>query len=68
MAKRKTTAQEQEVLQHLNEVRESGMIDIFVAPKYLQDEFDYATKDARRLVKLWMANFDPEGFGEEVSD
>ena len=68
MQLRKTTNQEQEVLTYLNMLRDSGATNIFGATPYIEEEFDLNSKEAKRLLMLWMANFNDEGEYNEVKE
>ena len=65
---RKTTNQEQEVLEFLNILRDSGATNMFGATPYIKDEFDLDSKESKRLLMLWMANFNDEGKYDEVKE
>ena len=65
---RKTTEQEQEVLEYFNMLRDSGVTNMFGATPYIEDEFGLDKKDSRRLLSLWMNNFNYEGKYDEVND
>lgn len=65
---RKTTDQEQEVLEFLNILRDSGATNMFGAVPYIKDEFELDSKEAKRLLMLWMANFNDEGKYNEVKE
>ena len=65
---RKTTDQEQEVLEFLNILRDSGATNMFGAVPYIKDEFELDSKEAKRLLMLWMANFNVEGEYNEVKE
>ena len=65
---RKTTNQEQEVLEFLNILRDSGATNMFGAVPYIKDEFELDSKEAKRLLMLWMANFNVEGEYNEVKE
>lgn len=41
----------------LNDLRESGEINMFGAPRVLQDVFDLNKHDARDIVSAWMKTF-----------
>ena len=41
----------------LNELRESGQINMFGAPRVLQDEFGLNKHEARDIVTAWMETF-----------
>ena len=65
---RKTTDQEQEVLEFLNMLRDSGATNMFGAVPYIKDEFKLDSKENKRLLMLWMANFNDEGKYNEVKE
>jgi hypothetical protein len=65
---RKTTDQEQEVLEFLNILRDSGATNMFGATPYIKDEFDLDSKESKRLLMLWMDNFNDEGKYDEVKE
>lgn len=65
---RKTTDKEQEVLEFLNMLRDSGATNMFGAVPYIKDEFELDSKEAKRLLMLWMANFNDEGEYNEVKE
>ena len=65
---RKTTDQEQEVLEFLNILRDSGDTNMFGATPYIKDEFDLDSKESKRLLMLWMANFNDKGKYDEVKE
>jgi len=65
---RKTTEQEQEVLEYLNILRDSGATNMFGATPYIEDEFKLNKKESKRLLSLWMKNFNNEGKYDEVID
>jgi hypothetical protein len=57
---RLATEQEVEVLTFLNELRESGEINMFGASPYIQDLYEVDSREAKRLLVLWMNNFNEE--------
>jgi hypothetical protein len=65
---RKTTEQEQEVLEYLNILRDSGVTNMFGATPYIEAEFGLDKKKSRHLLSLWMYNFNDEGKYDEVND
>jgi hypothetical protein len=65
---RKATGQEKEVLEFLNILRDSGATNMFGATPYIEDEFGLDKKECRRLLSLWMKNFNDEGKYDEVND
>jgi hypothetical protein len=58
---RPTTELEKNVCEYLNDLRESGVTNMFGAAPYVEDEFGLNKGEARRILSLWMANFNPEG-------
>jgi hypothetical protein len=65
---RKTTPSEKEVMEYLNHLRESGATNMFGATPYVIEEFGLDKSEARRILSLWMKNFNEEGKYEEVND
>ena len=66
-ATRKTTSTEQEILEYLNDLRNSGATNMFGALPYLTAEFPDETKqECKRCLMLWMNNFNEEGNYESV--
>jgi hypothetical protein len=66
MAERKTTQDEQEVLEYLNDLRDSGDTNMFGASPYVQQRFGLSRNESRKLVTLWMNNFNEDGNYETV--
>ena len=66
--KRNATEDEKEVFGYLNELRETGEVNMFGARSYIMDEFDTGDKEAKRLLLLWMKNFNKEGNYDQVED
>jgi hypothetical protein len=52
----------------LNILRDSGATNMFGATPYVIEEFGLDTSEARRILSLWMKNFNEEGKYEEVND
>jgi hypothetical protein len=65
---RKTTQEEKEVMSYLNDLRDSGVTNMFGAAPYVEQEFEIEKREARRILSLWMSNFNEEGDYEEVKD
>ena len=65
---RKTTDTEKEVMEFLNILRDSGATNMFGATPYVIEEFGLDKSEARRILSLWMKNFNEEGKYEEVND
>lgn len=66
MSTRKTTEQEKEAMEFLNLLRNTGVTNMFGSAPYVQEEFGIDKNEARRLVSLWMSNFNEEGKYDEV--
>ena len=65
---RKTTQSEKEVMEFLNILRDSGATNMFGATPYVIEEFGLDKSEARRILSLWMKNFNEEGKYEEVNE
>ena len=65
---RKTTQSEKEVMDFLNILRDSGATNMFGATPYVIEEFGLDTSEARRILSLWMKNFNEEGDYAEVKE
>ena len=65
---RKTTQSEKEVMEFLNILRDSGATNMFGATPYVIEEFGLDTSEARRILSLWMKNFNEEGDYAEVKE
>lgn len=48
---------EDEHLEYLDELRESGITNMFGATPYLQNAFDLNRNDAGTILKYWMKSF-----------
>lgn len=57
---RKTTKQEKEIMEYLNDLRDSGATNMFGATPYIVDEFGIDKQEARKILTLWMDNFNEE--------
>ena len=63
---RDTTQLERQVCEYLNELRESGVTNMFGAAPYVEAGFGIGRAEARQLVSLWMENFNNEGNYQQV--
>jgi hypothetical protein len=63
---RATTELEQEALEFLNDLRESGVTNMYGARPYVKEEFQLDDKESKRLLMLWMDNFNIEGNYQQV--
>ena len=46
-----------EMLEFLDDLRESGTINMFGSAEFVADEFDLTTPAARQVTKYWMKTF-----------
>ena len=58
----KITEQEKEMFDYLNDLRGSGVTNMFGASPYLVDEFDIDKYEARKVLSKWMENFNEDGY------
>ena len=65
---RKTTQLEEEVMNFLNLLRESGVTNMFGAGPYVEEEFGIDKREARRILSLWMHNFNAESKYERIKE
>jgi len=63
---RKTTSQEKKVFLFLNDLRDSGITNMFGARPYVVEAFGIPPKKAGELLTLWMKNFNSEANYETV--
>lgn len=67
MTLRKTTRIEKAVFEYLNELRLSGITNMFGASPYIIKEFpELDVAYSRTLLSLWMENFNKEGDYEKI--
>jgi hypothetical protein len=65
---RKTTQQEMSAMMYLNELRDSGVTNMFGAAPYVATTFGIPKEEARRILSLWMNNFNEEANYLEVKE
>ena len=46
-----------EHLEYLDDLRESGEINMFEAGEYIEDEFNISKDEARTIIMYWMKSF-----------
>ena len=46
----------EDMLYYLDDVRDSGMINMFGAASYVRDEFGLSKKESRAVLSYWMQN------------
>jgi hypothetical protein len=48
---------DQKYIDYLNNLRESGITNMYGAGEYLMDTFDLSKAEARKILANWMSNF-----------
>ena len=51
---------------YLNDLRGSGVTNMFGATPYLEREFNLSSREAREVLSSWMGNFKDEGYDEDT--
>lgn len=54
---RQITEDEKEIFEYLNDLRESGITNMFGASSYIENEFNMGRSEAKNILLLWMKNF-----------
>jgi hypothetical protein len=66
---RKLTSEEREVFLYLNELRDSGVTNMYGAVPYIMAVFPHIEKaEAVKLLTLWMKNFNPDGDYDVINE
>lgn len=63
---RKLTEEELNVFKYLNNLRDSGRINMFGAWVYVADKYQLSRYESNKIVSLWMNNFKENGNYAEV--
>lgn len=50
---------------YLENLRRSGVVNMFSATPYIMDEFDVDKKEARAILMDWMNNYNPDDYEED---
>ena len=58
---------EDEHLDYLDTLKESGITNMFGAGAYVEDEFELSSRDARTVLTYWMATFEERHSSEDVT-
>lgn len=56
------TQEEKKMFDYLNNLRESGITNMFGATPYLAEEFDIDKRLASSVLSKWMENFNADGY------
>lgn len=59
------TVDKEEVFEYLDELRESGITNMFGATPYIMSAFDVLKDEARKLLVEWMETFNERHTDEE---
>lgn len=59
---------EKDVFLFLNELRESGVTNMFGATPYIMEKFDMERDDARMYLSAWMEIFNADGKYETIDE
>lgn len=46
-----------EHLEYLDDLRDSGVTNMYGAPAYVEEEFDVDSRDSKTIVQYWMDSF-----------
>lgn len=63
---RKLQQHEKDVFEYLNDLRESGVTNMFGATPYIMEQFDMERDDAKMYLMAWMKIFDKDGNYDEI--
>ena len=66
MRVRYATVLEVTVLEWLNDLRELGTLDMFKVLKKIESKNNVSNDEAKRLLALWVRNFNDSGAYDEV--
>jgi len=62
----KLNEKEVEIFNYLNDLRDSGVTNMYGARSYIVDEFNIPKKEAGDYLSLWMKNFNEEGYSTNI--
>lgn len=66
--KRKSTSHERQVFYYLNDLRLSGITNMFGAVPHIEAMFGTDRPESKRLLVLWMNNFNQENNYNFIND
>tara|TARA_R110001599_G_scaffold15757_1_gene65364 strand:+ start:26875 stop:27087 length:213 start_codon:yes stop_codon:yes gene_type:complete len=66
--KREATDTEVEVCEFLNDLREGGSINMYGASPVISSTFGLNHKESKRILLLWMGNFNEDNNYTKVTD
>ena len=56
------TEQEKKIFDYLNDLRDSGITNMWGASSYVAEEFGIEESEARKATSRWMRNFNADGY------
>ena len=56
------TEQEKKIFNYLNDLRDSGITNMWGASPYVAEEFEMEASDASKVTIKWMSNFNADGY------
>jgi hypothetical protein len=56
------TESEKEMFDYLNDLRESGAVNMLGARPYLAEQFELSKSESRNVLSKWMKNFNENGY------
>lgn len=62
----KITKEEKAIFDYLNELRDSGVTNMFGATPYIEKEFNMKNRDASEILSKWMSNYNENGYDDIV--
>lgn len=58
------TQEEKDIFEYLNELRDSGVTNMFGATSYIVDEYSIDKRKASAILSKWMTNFNEAGYDD----
>ena len=58
----KITKEEKEMFDYLNDLRDSGITNMYGASPYIEEQFEIEEPKARKVLSKWMNNFNADGY------
>ena len=55
----------EEHLEYLDGLRQSGVVNMFGAPAYVEGDFGVSKREAREITSYWMATFEERQNGND---
>lgn len=65
---RATTQTEKKAMNYLNELRDSGITNMYGACPFIENAFGLDRGESKRILILWMNNFNLDGIYDTVKE